>query len=90
MKKTKTSVAILSCTMLFFMSGCTHKAPKIPKKSPCCYDKHYSKPKVKVEKKYIKECPKRVKTVIYKDVCTNCSNFVVTVREKNCCEKGGC
>ena len=93
MKTSTISIAILLSAITFTMSGCANKAPKPPKlvkKSPCCYENHYSKAVVKVEKKYIKECPKRVKTLIYKDVCTDCNNFIVTVREKNCCENGGC
>ncbi len=42
-----------------------------------------------VKKIKVSECPRRIKTVVYNDICRGCE-YPVSVRENNCCFIGGC
>ncbi|NPA82037.1 MAG: hypothetical protein GXO31_05465 [Epsilonproteobacteria bacterium] len=88
--KSKKFLLTLSSLLLAvgFMSGCAAKKPSAPS---CGVPSFCKAPvRVKVKRVAVSECPKRVKTVVYKGVCSDCDNFPVSVRENNCCVSGGC
>ena len=77
----KTAFLLFGCSIVLVFSGCATKKCTIP----TC-----NKPvPVKVKRIRVSECPREVKTVVYKDICDGC-NYPVTVRKNNCCTTGGC
>ena len=42
-----------------------------------------------VKKVRVSQCARRIKTVVYNDICRGCE-YPVSVRENNCCFIGGC
>ena len=88
MRIRKLMLTILSALAVAgLMSGCAQK----PIQAKCGVP-DFCKPtvRVKVKKVAVSECPKEVKTVIYKSVCKDCNNYPVSVRKNNCCTQGGC
>ncbi len=70
------------------MGGCAQK----PVQAKCGVP-DFCKPqvRVKIKKIPVSECPKRVKTVVYKGICKNCNDdFPVSMRENSCCQEGAC
>jgi len=84
----KNSFAFLSSFLfvLLLASGCGAAYKNC--KASFCSQKSYVK-KSSVRKVKVSECAKNVKTVVYTDICSECF-YPVTVRENNCCSKGGC
>ncbi|GEM_PF-2717824 len=73
------------------MSGCASHPNQTAPVSSCGVPSFCKTPvRVKIKRVAVSECPKRVKTVVYKGVCNNCDNFPVSVRENSCCVPGGC
>jgi len=71
------------------MGGCAQKP--VAKCGVPDFCKPEAQVRVKIKKVPVSECPKRVKTVVYKGICKNCNNdFPVTVRENSCCQEGAC
>ena len=68
-----------------FMIGCS--APKKQCSAAFCHKGVVKRTVIKKIK--ISECPRRIKTVVYNDICSKCK-YPVSVRENNCCSKGGC
>ena len=74
-----------------FMSGCASHPNQTAPVSSCTAPSFCKTPvRVKIKRVAVSECPKRVKTVVYKGVCDHCDNFPVSVRENSCCVPGGC
>jgi len=88
MKIRKLMLTILSVFAIAgFMSGCAQKLAQSK-----CEVPSFCKPqvRVKVKKIAVSECPKEVKTVVYKSICKDCENYPVSVRKNSCCTPGGC
>ncbi|NPA82035.1 MAG: hypothetical protein GXO31_05455 [Epsilonproteobacteria bacterium] len=70
----------------FLVSGC---AVKRDCRASFCNTPTQTASKTVIKKVGVSECPRRVKTVVYNDICTGCK-YPVSVRENNCCAIGGC
>ncbi len=89
MVKVKRALTFLSFFLFaaFSLNGCS--AVQNGKCASFCDKNYYAAKRSVVKKVKVSECARRVKTVVYNDICTKCS-YPVTVRENNCCSKGGC
>jgi len=93
MRKKSFLLVFLSIVAAGLMSGCAPHSPNSPKVATSCTVPDFCKApvRVKIKRVAVSECPKRVKTVVYKGICKTCNNnFPVSVREHSCCVSGGC
>jgi len=85
LRVSKSLVFLIVFLMSSILIGCS--APQ--KQCSASFYNHTTLKKSVVKRIRISECPRRVKTVVYNDICSKC-NYPVSVRENNCCYKGGC